>query len=60
MEVNNTLQRIGDIFVCDSDDATAHSLFLLMLENFTIMGIHQGRGNCMVRIGIFEVWRARR
>ncbi|KAJ7496575.1 hypothetical protein FB451DRAFT_1359182 [Mycena latifolia] len=50
-EVNASLQRIGDVFVAEGDDATACSLFLLALDNFTAMDIHQAKADCMFRIG---------
>ncbi|KAJ7686063.1 hypothetical protein B0H17DRAFT_1204453 [Mycena rosella] len=50
-EVCASLQRIRDVFVGEGDDATACSLFVLVLENSTAMDIHQARADCMRRIG---------
>ncbi|KAJ7686191.1 hypothetical protein B0H17DRAFT_719914 [Mycena rosella] len=48
---HKALRRIGDIFRADGDSVTAGALFGLALSGFTLMGIHQARGDCLIRLG---------
>ncbi|KAJ7119665.1 hypothetical protein C8R44DRAFT_737445 [Mycena epipterygia] len=45
------LRSVGDTFVSEGDEYTAHSLFSIALEGFTYMDIHCGRADCMLRLG---------
>ncbi|KAJ7499999.1 hypothetical protein FB451DRAFT_1358984 [Mycena latifolia] len=42
---------LGDIFILEGNEATAHSLFEVALETFTQMDIHHSRADCMLRLG---------
>ncbi|KAJ6591297.1 hypothetical protein DFH09DRAFT_1139222 [Mycena vulgaris] len=48
---HQALRRIGDIFLRRGDDETARSLFTLCLDGFTLMDIHKGRADCLLRLG---------
>ncbi|KAJ7905949.1 hypothetical protein B0H13DRAFT_1881114 [Mycena leptocephala] len=47
----DTLQFLGDIFLSDNDENSASSLFMVALEGFTLMDVHQRRAECMTRLG---------
>lgn len=49
--IHRSLRRIGDVFLTWGDEDTALSLFEKALDGFTMMDIHRGRADCMVRIG---------
>lgn len=49
--IQEALTRIGDVFFGDENDETALALFTAALDGFTEMDIHQGRADCMIRIG---------
>ncbi|KAJ7444448.1 hypothetical protein FB451DRAFT_1413136 [Mycena latifolia] len=51
VELYKALQFLGDGFMLQGDEHTAHSLFAVALEAFTEMDIHRSRGNCMLRLG---------
>ncbi|KAJ7500061.1 hypothetical protein FB451DRAFT_49751 [Mycena latifolia] len=51
LAIHNALMCLGEIFLDQSAHTTAQSLFIVSLEGFTKMDIHQGRGNCMLRLG---------
>ncbi|KAJ7442883.1 hypothetical protein FB451DRAFT_1438049 [Mycena latifolia] len=44
-------QFLGDRFMLQGDEDTAHSLFEVALEAFTEMDIHRSRADCMLRLG---------
>ncbi|KAJ7290426.1 hypothetical protein C8J57DRAFT_1611276 [Mycena rebaudengoi] len=44
------LHFIGQIFVAEKDDESALNLFTVALDEFTLMGIHSWRADCMVQI----------
>ncbi|KAJ6531371.1 hypothetical protein DFH09DRAFT_1409379 [Mycena vulgaris] len=48
---HQALRRIGDIFCHRGDDKTARSLFMLSLDGFTLMDVHKGRADCLIRLG---------
>ncbi|KAJ7458081.1 hypothetical protein FB451DRAFT_1142308 [Mycena latifolia] len=50
LETLKALRRMGDIFVSEGDDDTALKVFHVALEGFTLMDVHQSRGDCMVRL----------
>ncbi|KAJ6484475.1 hypothetical protein C8R47DRAFT_1048627 [Mycena vitilis] len=54
---HHALRRIGDIFLSEGDSETAQNIFELALSGFTIMDIHQARGDCLIRLG--DINRAR-
>ncbi|KAJ7493668.1 hypothetical protein FB451DRAFT_1164546 [Mycena latifolia] len=51
LPLHKALQFIGDIFLYNGDEQTAHSLFMVALEGFTLMDVHHSRANCMLRLG---------
>ncbi|KAJ6541015.1 hypothetical protein DFH09DRAFT_1174939 [Mycena vulgaris] len=51
------LSCLGDLFLSQMDADTAQNLFLVTLEGFTQMDIHQGRADSMLRLGDVEKQR---
>jgi tetratricopeptide (TPR) repeat protein len=62
---------LGDVFVSNEDEDTAHSLFTVALEGFTFMDVHHSRAQSMLRLGdlakergelsrAIEFWKAAR
>jgi tetratricopeptide (TPR) repeat protein len=51
LQVHKALQFLGDIFLHQKDVDTAITLFTAALEGFTYMDVHQGRAECMCRLG---------
>ncbi|KAJ7910118.1 hypothetical protein B0H13DRAFT_1877036 [Mycena leptocephala] len=51
LALHKALLFIGDVFVSNHDDDTAHNLFTVALEGFTDMDIHHSRAQCMLRLG---------
>jgi tetratricopeptide (TPR) repeat protein len=49
--VHKALQFLGDIFLIQADENTAVSLFIIALQGFTYMDVHQSRAECMLRLG---------
>jgi tetratricopeptide (TPR) repeat protein len=49
--IHKALQFLGDIFLCNGDEDTAQSLFMLALEGFTWMNVHRSQADCMLRLG---------
>ncbi|KAJ7508971.1 hypothetical protein B0H11DRAFT_1901742 [Mycena galericulata] len=49
--VHSALQCLGHVFHTWGDDTTAHSLFDVALEGFTLRDIHESRAECMLYIG---------
>ncbi|KAJ7770737.1 hypothetical protein B0H16DRAFT_1715391 [Mycena metata] len=51
----HSLRCLGQIFLKHGDEETALSLFRVALEEFSVMGVHRWRADCMMRIAeIFE------
>ncbi|KAJ7435502.1 hypothetical protein FB451DRAFT_1379364 [Mycena latifolia] len=51
LDLYKALQFLGDVYLQDGDEETAHSLFIVALAGFTYMDVHHSRANCMVRLG---------
>jgi tetratricopeptide (TPR) repeat protein len=49
--INKALQFLGNIFLAQTDEGTAVSLFIVALEGFTYMDVHHSRAECMLRLG---------
>ncbi|KAJ7902949.1 hypothetical protein B0H13DRAFT_1882443 [Mycena leptocephala] len=49
--IHKALQFLGDIFLAQSDENTAVSLFTVALEGFNYMDVHRSRAECMLRLG---------
>ncbi|KAJ7307712.1 hypothetical protein DFH08DRAFT_1051622 [Mycena albidolilacea] len=49
--IYKALQFLGDIFLAQTDEATAVSLFIVALGGLTYMDIHRSRAECMLRLG---------
>ncbi|KAJ7869238.1 hypothetical protein B0H13DRAFT_2280822 [Mycena leptocephala] len=49
--IYKALQFLGDIFLSQSNEYTAISLFTVALEGFTQMDVHRSRAECMLRLG---------
>ncbi|KAJ7018451.1 hypothetical protein C8F04DRAFT_1198983 [Mycena alexandri] len=45
------IRYLGDLFLADSDENTAESIFVTALDGFTSMDVHRGRAECMIRLG---------
>jgi hypothetical protein len=50
-EIYQSLKFLGDVFRAEGDQYTAETLFTVALEGFTQMDVHQGRADCMLRLG---------
>ncbi|KAJ7036772.1 hypothetical protein C8F04DRAFT_1336260 [Mycena alexandri] len=48
--IHEALRCLGDFFI-QQDADTAQSLFIVALEGFTEMDVHQGKGKCLLRLG---------
>ncbi|KAJ6495479.1 hypothetical protein C8R45DRAFT_1072846 [Mycena sanguinolenta] len=51
LALHKALLFLGDIFIMDNDEDTALSLYIVALEGFTCMDVHQSRAQCMLRLG---------
>jgi hypothetical protein len=51
LKIYIALRFLGDVFLSGNDESTATSLFTIALEGFTYMDVHQGRADCMLRLG---------
>ncbi|KAF7344806.1 ATPase-AAA-core domain-containing protein [Mycena venus] len=71
LAVNNAFLFLGDVFLSEADEETAHSLFVVALEGFTALDVHRSRAQCMTRLGdlankrgdisdAMEFWKAAR
>ncbi|KAJ7107018.1 hypothetical protein C8R44DRAFT_744887 [Mycena epipterygia] len=71
LALHKALRFLGDVFLSEGDENTAHNLFVVALEGFTYMDIHCSRANCMLRLGDIakhrghvmkaaEIWREAR
>ncbi|KAJ7877661.1 P-loop containing nucleoside triphosphate hydrolase protein [Mycena leptocephala] len=49
--IYKALQFLGDIFLSQSNEYTAISLFTVALVGFTQMDVHRSRAECMLRLG---------
>ncbi|KAJ7463812.1 hypothetical protein B0H11DRAFT_2052268 [Mycena galericulata] len=49
--VHRALECLGHVFRTWGDDTTAHSLYDVALEGFTVRDIHESRAECMFYIG---------
>jgi hypothetical protein len=49
--LHKALQFLGDVFLAQSDEHTASSLFTVALEGFVCMDVHRNRGECMLLLG---------
>ncbi|KAJ6538336.1 hypothetical protein DFH09DRAFT_1283405 [Mycena vulgaris] len=51
LALHKALLCLGDMFISNTDENTAHSLFTVALEGFTYMDVHHSRAQCMLRLG---------
>lgn len=51
LALHKALFCLGDVFISNADEDTAHSLFTVALEGFTYMDVHRSRAQCMLRLG---------
>jgi hypothetical protein len=51
LAIHKALLFLGDVFISQGDDVTAHSLFTVALDGFNFMDIHRGRAQCLLRLG---------
>jgi hypothetical protein len=51
LALHKALRFLGDIFLSAGDNDTVQTLFSIALEGFTEMDVHQGRAECMLRLG---------
>jgi hypothetical protein len=51
LQVHKALQFFGDLFLHESDEDSAISLFTVALTRFTYIDVHQSRVECMLRLG---------
>ncbi|KAJ7127844.1 hypothetical protein C8R44DRAFT_911033 [Mycena epipterygia] len=49
--LHKALLFLGDVFLNEGDEHTAHNLFAVALKGFTHMDIHRSRADCMLRLG---------
>lgn len=54
---HQSLRRLGDVFLAQGDDVTALSLFQMALDGLTLLDVHRGRGDCLIRLG--DIWTKR-
>ncbi|KAF7362531.1 ATPase-AAA-core domain-containing protein [Mycena venus] len=57
LAIHKALQFLGDSYLFQEDQDTAHSLFTVALEGFAAMEVHQSRAECLLRLG--EISRER-
>ncbi|KAJ7368932.1 hypothetical protein DFH08DRAFT_983522 [Mycena albidolilacea] len=51
LALHKALLFLGDVFIADNDEETATNAYIVALEGFTYMDIHQSRAQCMIRLG---------
>ncbi|KAJ7746454.1 hypothetical protein DFH07DRAFT_776353 [Mycena maculata] len=51
LDLHKSLSFLAQVFHSTGEDETAESLFIVALEGFTYMDIHQGKANCMLYLG---------
>jgi hypothetical protein len=49
--VHKALLFLGDVFISQRDDYTAHILFTVAVEGFNYMDVHRSRAQCLLRLG---------
>ncbi|KAJ7862610.1 hypothetical protein B0H14DRAFT_495735 [Mycena olivaceomarginata] len=49
--LHKALLFLGDVFIANKDEETATNAYIVALEGFTYMDIHQSRAQCMIRLG---------
>ncbi|KAJ7458627.1 hypothetical protein FB451DRAFT_1372295 [Mycena latifolia] len=52
--IHIAIRALGDVFRAEGDLVTAQSSYVVALEGFTMMDIHRGRADCMLRLGDIE------
>ncbi|KAF8217562.1 hypothetical protein K438DRAFT_2037048 [Mycena galopus ATCC 62051] len=48
---HKALLFLGDVFISNGDEDTAHNIFTVALEGFTYMDVHHSRAQCLLRLG---------
>ncbi|KAJ7796490.1 hypothetical protein B0H14DRAFT_3550792 [Mycena olivaceomarginata] len=51
LALHKALLFLGDVFIANKDEETATNVYIVALEGFTYMDIHQSRAQCMIRLG---------
>ncbi|KAJ7473534.1 hypothetical protein FB451DRAFT_293638 [Mycena latifolia] len=51
LALHNALRCLGDVFFANGDHDTARSLFIVALEGFTVMDVHQRKADCLLCLG---------
>ncbi|KAJ7107072.1 hypothetical protein C8R44DRAFT_323921 [Mycena epipterygia] len=51
LAIHKALRFVGDVFISEGDEHTAHNVFTVALEGFTYMDVHRSRADCMLRLG---------
>jgi tetratricopeptide (TPR) repeat protein len=51
LDLHKSLLFLGDVFLSNGDETTAHNLFVVALDGFTAMDVHRSRAQCMIRLG---------
>ncbi|KAJ7119076.1 hypothetical protein C8R44DRAFT_188500 [Mycena epipterygia] len=51
LALHKALCFLGDVFLSEGDEDTAYNLFIVALEGFTYMDVHQSKAHCMVHLG---------
>jgi tetratricopeptide (TPR) repeat protein len=51
LQIHKALRCLGDVFLVQGDEVTAIGLWTTALDGFTLMDIHRGRADCMLRLG---------
>ncbi|KAJ6450261.1 hypothetical protein C8R45DRAFT_946868 [Mycena sanguinolenta] len=51
LALHKALLFLGDMFMANTDEHTAFNLYIVALEGFTYVDVHQSRAECMLRLG---------
>ncbi|KAJ7925780.1 hypothetical protein B0H13DRAFT_1862865 [Mycena leptocephala] len=51
LALHKALVFVGDVFISNMEEDTAHSLFTVALDGFTYMDVHRSRAQCILRLG---------
>ncbi|KAJ6464354.1 hypothetical protein C8R45DRAFT_1023803 [Mycena sanguinolenta] len=51
LETHEALRCLGNLFLMQGNQDTAHGLYTVALEGFTEMDVHRGRADCMLWLG---------
>ncbi|KAJ7734093.1 hypothetical protein B0H16DRAFT_1578243 [Mycena metata] len=51
LPIHKALQFLGDVFLAEGSEETARSLFTIALEGFRYMDVHEGKAECLLRLG---------